>query len=210
MLDAADEFFGCQGYSSQLFQFFYEELCNDVGATDPDVGESAHMKRLFAMLKAELCGAKQGARLREGRWWNLEGRGLEVLRHKTALFMLLIHIGFQRKWWRSFSESPLVAYDVEGLTVAADDADGLDGEPEGDDNADAAADEAEEAPAAAEAEVLEDLRVGAARSREVIKKKREKTKGSMHYCCLLLANTINARAFAGLCHFARPLMKAFR
>ena len=121
LTECAKEFFAAQTYKSPLFQLFYDNIVEDLGDDDPSLGSEAHQRGVFERVKAELVGARQGARVREGRWWNLEARGMAVLENKSALLMLLVYLGFQRRWWTSFSESPLQNLELFQGKLEADD-----------------------------------------------------------------------------------------
>ena len=214
----AQEFFEVQDWRSPLFQMFYDEVAAELDcADDPAMGSEGHQREVWQRFRAKLLTEKQGAHLREGRWWNVESRGLAVTSSKTCLLVLLLYLGFQRRWWVSFGESPLGRLDMFAGTT--DDGEGLQDEGDGDDSDDEGGDEElEEQDAAASAasrgnglaeQGASSKEMSKAASREQVRKRRKRTANALHYSCLLLAEQTSTRIFQGMCQLSRPLMHSF-
>ena len=177
------------------------------------MGSAAHKQIVWRQWRAQLTGARQGSKFKESRWWATECRGMDVMENRWPLLMLLIWLGFQRGWWTSWSETPLMGL-RGGQRVAEDAGDGLealhgeevpDAESEGE-----AADEGAAAPAADfEGPLQSETRVGKAAAREALQKKRDKLKSSLYYSAVVLCQPLSCRLYACMCHMARPLVNIF-
>ena len=86
----------------EMFRRFYAEIARDYRMQmDPSLGEEAHMQRVWEVMMERLSRAKVDSEVRPGRWFHTEQRGLGFLEHgpgPTALLMLLLLLGFRRKW----------------------------------------------------------------------------------------------------------------
>ena len=215
LIACAREYFACQDWTSPLFEVFFDDIAEEQKCTNPDWGSERHKREVWERLRAQLVNAKQGAHVREGRWWNLESRALAVTEAKTGLLLLLLYLGFQRKWWCTFAESPLGKLDMFVDGSPSDRGEGLpasEEKEEGGDEEELAGegvheDEGDEPMDADDGR--SQARMSRAACKEAIREKRKKCAISLHYSCLLLAEQGSTRIVQGMCHLARPLMRAF-
>ena len=169
------------------------------------------MQRKWEQCKARMLGAKQGDHVVYGRWWNVEWRGMSVMENKSLLLLVLVFLGFRRKWWCSYSECPLLNREVARQAARADGGEGI---PDVDDEdaADAASGESDDAkddgdgareggPSA--------VRMSTAQARDTVRERRKKTMGALHFSAIVLNNQTSCRIVEGMCRVARPLMRRF-
>ena len=107
MLASAREMFKELGCDSLLFNYFYDDICQDLQESAPDVGTPGRYERPWERCKALLRSASKGHAAKVSRWWTIEVTGREQRPLRSMTLMLLVWIGFRRRWWTTFDESPL-------------------------------------------------------------------------------------------------------
>ena len=214
--NAAFEFFDVETSDGVLFSLFYEEYLKDSGGEDPDEGSATHRLRIWRRWRTEMLHAPMGGKVKDGRWWNLEGRGMTVMKQRLPLLMILTWYGFRRGWWYSLSETPLLKLDTFNERAHADchaaDPEEVD-EEEAAQDSNAEEEEVEEEEAAgAEPQAVPlqtDQEMSAKNARETLAERRKEMKSTMYYSCVALSDETGCRLFTGLCHLNRPLMRRF-
>ena len=110
---AARELFDVLQHDCPLFDLFFDDICDDLGDNPLDKGSTDHYKRVWEVCRLKLTTTGTGHTPKNSRWWSVEtlARAHRSMRSMTA--MLLVYIGFKRKWWQTFDQCPLFA-DVLG------------------------------------------------------------------------------------------------
>ena len=115
---ASAEFFNTLSAENEIFAFFYDPLCKAFQEnTSPEYGTQAHMQRIFLRTKSVMLKETVGESVKAARWQGLELRGLHFFTTpglKDGTLMILIFIGFRRKWWRSWMDTPVFKHGGEG------------------------------------------------------------------------------------------------
>ena len=204
LLSAAKELFQVQTSTSMLLDMFYEDICDDLNEHPMDKGSPEHYKKIWQMCSEKLTGAGTGHTAKHSRWWSLEtlSRAQRPLRAMTA--MLLVYIGFKRKWWKKYDECPMF---VEGLSELQE----ADPDPSGLEGLDA---EEQDAPQPAAEEPAEHdqpsaKRVSVQKGREELRKRRSQCVNQMQYACRILCRQQTPLLFDGMEYLSRTLEKAF-
>jgi hypothetical protein len=87
------------------------------------------LQDVWLKLKGILIAGPRGATAKVSRWFSWEASGGAMLDPKTgglnALLMVLIYIGWKRKWWKSYKDCPLACLSLEDEAMPTDDGAGL-------------------------------------------------------------------------------------
>ena len=138
---------------------------------------------------------------------------MDVMSMRLGHFMVLLQLGFERRWWTSFTESPLVQRSGYKAAVDFDNGEGLPAEAGVDDDnggEEGADGEAPEDGCEGDVEDVEpERRQTAEECRKQVNAKLSESKGKLHFSAQLLGDDYACRIFTGLCHLARPLMRTF-
>ena len=201
---AAIHMFDALDATNELYQHLYEPICWDLGRlTDTDFGTPAHMERIWAELKPLLTEGRRGDAVTLSRWWSWETRGVHFISGgggAHALLMVLIFLGYRRKWWKRFEETPLSSQYTRKKT--AENASAEEGGEE-----DAGEEAAEECPSISTAEPgFERMTIAGARA--AVREERAKSKNTLQYVAWLLARPLAVCVLRALSWLVHPLQEA--
>ena len=173
------------------------------------------MKMVFKEFRRRAMAEKMGEMPMLSRWWRVEHRGRGLFKHgigATGTFMILIFIGWRRKWWTSLSDCPLsAAFDPseadlgEGIAAPPDSDEAEIDQGEADDPNEAQ-DEQEEG---AEEEAAPVARLTLAQGREQMRATRKKYASDMRFAIHLLSSSLRRRIFVGMCELPTTTMAIF-
>ena len=207
----AKDYFKTCDHTNAIFEFLYDDFCAVFDLLgDHDYGTDDHMRAVFSRVKALALKAPSECGIKPGRWWNIEVRGQAFFSEKGAFlttFMLLVFLGWRRRWWTSFVNSPL-------FTIHT----GVYKEPGGKEVVEIAEmDEAIEEGSGDEKELHELLGDGDAapdavpkkKAREEVAKLKSKALHSLHFCAQVMGRPLSRRIFQGQCVLSEPLRDSF-
>ena len=113
--------------SCPLFEALYEQICDDLGETGPEVGTPAHVERVWGLAKAALTTMGKGTASKDSRWRSFESASESFLPQLHMTLMVLMYVGYRRKWLllsrpaRLSATRPLFAQDdLHGILDAGD------------------------------------------------------------------------------------------
>ena len=194
--------------TNPVFSHLYESIADDLRMRQSlDFGTEAHMQTVWERVKA-LCTEPMGASVKTSRWWRWEQRARGIIESGPglhALLMVLIYIGWKRKWWVSFEDSPLRLYSSERLELPDDDGHDLDpgdGDAGGEGDGEAAQDD--DAGDGGPAEPC-----GAAKARQRVQDAKRRLASSMKFAATVLAKPVGVKLFKAMAYLPRPLEEAF-
>jgi hypothetical protein len=211
LVNTAKELFSRCDSSCPVYMHIYEAICYEMQYhLEIGFGSPEHREAVWQRLKSKLTGAKARETMKMSRWWSFEVRGRMMI-HETGLYalvMLLVYLGWQRRWWRSFTECPLfdftvdVGAEAEEVDVAPEDAvaeaehgdDGAADGPAGDDG------EAAEPP---------NKKHTTTSAKEAVKEMRKKCTSTMQFVSKILCRQRSNRLFALVCFFPTPVERWF-
>ncbi len=130
------------------------------------------------MCENDVGHAATGSAPNSSRWWSVERLAREQRRLRSMFLMLLIFVGVRRGWWSTYKEVPLFLKDAEPKPEADPEPTGLEALEKEDDR-----EEKEKEDAADEDMVMEPAlkKLGVAKSREELRRKRQQCVGAMQY-----------------------------
>ena len=203
LVAAARELFSLQNSTCMLLDMFYEDICDDLDEHPMDKGSPSHYEKVWQMCAEMLTTAGTGHTAKHSRWWSLEtlARTQRPLRAMTA--MLLVYIGFKRKWWTKYDECPMFDEGIPDLQEEAHpDPAGLEG---------LGAEENEDAqqPEPPGHDQPSGNRVSVQQGRQELNKRRSQCVNQMQYACRILCRQQTPLLFDGMEFLTMPLEKAF-
>ena len=92
---------------SALVQLGSGDLCCDF-RVQPD-GSEEHRAWVWKKMCSMLMHAAIGSTAKRGRWFSLETQTRHQRGMRTANLILLLYVGFQRKFWQKWDETPLLS-----------------------------------------------------------------------------------------------------
>jgi hypothetical protein len=162
------------------------------------------LQDVWLKLKGILVAGPRGATAKVSRWFAWEARGGSMLDQKTgglhALLMVLIYIGWKRKWWSSYKDCPLACLSLDDEAIPIDDGAGLE-EDIGSGDSDNGEPEAGLIPEAGPSS----SRISMAKGREQVNQKRRLCANAMAFAAKLLAQPLGMRLFKALIAMPKPL-----
>ena len=168
----------------------------------PDIGTARHIDEVWHKICDHYTMVKRGAKVKLSRWWSWEQRALQFLDHKgggaKGLLVVLLYIGWRRKWWSTTRQCPLL--DTAAARCVVDDGAGLLPDAEGLGVPEGGAKGVED-----EAEVEEDVRRSVAKSKMDVKRARERCANGLAFSCKLRADDRSYRLFKLIAEMPRPL-----
>ena len=209
---AAKRMFSHTSWDSNLwYDILYEPISQEFCLLQ-DFGSDAHKQMVWHQLQKLLLHGGKGGNTKTGRWWNWEQNSRDFLRTRSANLLVLLYMGFERKWFQSYRESPL---NDQGLEMRPDDGDTLDPvgglDPAGACGAaggiDPAAHDAFGDPqphASVDAE-----RVSMEAARAEVKRRRAHCVNTLKYACSRLAVERDCRLWCGAAHVGRSIEVEF-
>lgn len=112
LLGAAAEFFERCDSQNPVHALLYPDICADLQKQhDTNMGTIEHIEEVFVLLRGKFQ-QPLGEVVKTSRWWSWENKARNFIADGPgvhATLMLLVYIGWKRRWWRSFEESPLGA-----------------------------------------------------------------------------------------------------
>ena len=100
-------FFSTYDNNNELFQWFFDELCIDMGSGPLDYGSDRHMAEVWERCKSSSVLHKKGKRVRMGRWWSLFAACQDVQGEEDLLLLIPVYVGMRENVWTSIWRSPL-------------------------------------------------------------------------------------------------------
>ena len=91
---------------NSLLDLFYDDLCRDFGV-QPE-GDTDHVMWVWKTCCSSLMAANLGSAAKNSRWFSIEALSRHQKSMRTSNLLLLIFLGFQRGWWRTWDETPLL------------------------------------------------------------------------------------------------------
>lgn len=201
LITAAKEMFVLLNSQSLLFSLFYENVCADLDEHAADKGSVQDYERVWRLCEHHLVHATTGSAPKSSRWWSVERLAREQRKLRAMFLMLLIYVGFRRGWWSTYKDVPLFLKDAELKPEADPEAIGLEALEKEDGK-----EEKEKEDAADEDMVMEPAlkKLGVAKSREELRRKRQQCVGAMQYATRTLCNKKNVLLFDGMEYLTRP------
>ena len=204
LISAAHEMFRLLDENSELFDFFYDHICEDLSEFPMDKGSPEHYTKVWELCRKHLTSAGVGHAPKNSRWWAVETLARAQRHLRSMTLMLLIFVGYRRGWWSSFDQTPMFASIEKPLEEAKEaDARGLEilereGKAEDDEDDD---DLGKDEPAA--------KRVSLSAGRAEMRKRRSQCVSQMQYAARVLARKKSCRLFDAMEFLSRPLEHQF-
>ena len=106
---AAESYFRLRSIDCVVFQLCYEDLlgCSGIRQGDPQ-SEECQLAVWEWAKEVALYNATEGENTKLSRWWSWEGSMRKQLQTWPVLLVVLAWLGFERGWWKSANESPLL------------------------------------------------------------------------------------------------------
>ena len=208
---AALRMFAQTSWDSNLwYDILYEPISREFELLQ-DFGSDAHKLMVWRQLEKLLVHGGKGGTTKSGRWWNWEQNCRGFLKCRSANLLVLLYLGFERKWFKSYRESPL---NDQGFEMRADDGDLVGGtDPAGAHNGSVPAgaaggiDPADgDAPPRASVEAE---RISMEDARAEVKRRREHCVNTLKFACSKLAADRDCRLMSGVAHVGRSLEVEF-
>ena len=106
-----------------IYDWLYPLICNYRGVDAALIGDAGHKERMLADLKTADPFTKIDTRMKLGRWCSYHDKHGTYIPHRCVVLMVLTAHGINKKWWKSFEESPLCRSicDLLDVTLLEDD-----------------------------------------------------------------------------------------
>ena len=201
---AAEELFDLLDSSCPLLEALYEQICDDLGETGPEVGTPAHVERVWGLAKAVLTTMGKGTASKSSRWWSFESASRSFFPDLHMTLMVLMYVGYKRKWF-TLEACPIFSDEV---TFAQDDLQGIPGADGGQGHA-AAEGEAAESDDAASGAGPSTSRISMHAGRAEVCKRRSSCVSSLQFSTRTFSKGLNVRLWKLLVHSVAPLESWF-
>lgn len=188
---AGSAFFNNHNEGNELFQWFFDELCDEMESHPLDYGSARHQAEIWSRCRNSIVMQRKCRRGRMGRWSSLFAAVGEYKGNIVVLLMVLVYVGIQSKFWVSVWESPLgKAPDLSEQTpkdevIAATSAAG--------------------GAAASSTNAPKTVR----ESNQEVEEKRGKANNTLELSVVLLANGARRRTFEILAYLVQPYHRSF-
>ena len=157
---------------------------------------------MWRLCNDRLVNATIGDVEKSCRWWSTHQKARHQRPLRSACQMLLVFIGYRRKWWAKFADIPLgQALHGDLCGMDAPDAAGLEALDQGDDLAAPMPVDGLDEPAPS--------RVGIAAARREVERRRQLCIGQLEYVARVLSRRKYCRIFDGIVLMAEPLELRF-
>ena len=207
--EVSREFFQHNTVECNIFQYLFGDMCLSLGLNQAaDYGSERHQAEVWEYCKTILVAeANEGGDLKRSRWFSLMHKGKHHAKMYLPWLMVLIYHGWRKKWWKHWSQCPLIHYEQnrpehDDFNAEADDGDGADGMQEPDGDGAAAADIEEEAaePGGAAAAIDEEAPMSRKKAREAVSFARAASACTFHYVAQTLSKPFGRRKFLIYCN----------
>ena len=189
---------------SELFGIYYNEICRDFGENGEDVGSDAHYEKMWLKATSALKSAGKGFEAKKSRWFATEALCRDQRELRGSMKLLLMYVGFRRKWWSTLDESPLAM--VMGKPLLESDGEPAEGVPPVEGGAEAAEGEQE---VDAEMDAPSANRQGQQKSREEVRRRRAKCAGHMQFAARVMHRPVSTRLWNGVLMLTEPVEERF-